>query len=396
MPRFRMISAPDPRPHKHLNLLCITHHDKFQGSTRSLFSLLEGLRAYPVTPYVIVPAESAFTAQLAKEGIPFKILPVPWWMSAKHLNQRARIKAAREIQAAARAVEAQIRAWKIDLVYTNSSVTPVGRLAARRAGVPHIWQIREFGDLDFDLHFIFPGWLSRRFISGSEAVICHAKAVQAHDFSGPRPNVYQIVNGAAAQPVFEERLRRRQAAPVSELYTFLMLSVISPKKGQEQAVRALANLRQEGIPSRLILAGSGRQDFLNQLQALVSELDLQDWVSFAGFVNDPLPLYYQADCALVCSENEAFSRVALEAMSTALPVIGKNSGGTPEIIVHGKTGFLYDSFEELVASMKNMVQEPEEARQMGLAGWQRAREVFSIEKCAASVYQIIQSVVNKA
>jgi glycosyltransferase involved in cell wall biosynthesis len=237
--------------------------------------------------------------------------------------------------------------------------------------------------------------VSRRFISGSEAVICHAKAVQAHHFSGPRPNVYQIANGAAALPVFEERLRRRQSTPTPEPYTFLMLSSITPKKGQEQAVRALANLRDGGIMARLILAGSGRQDYLNQLQALVSELDLQDWVSFPGFVPDPFPLYYQCDCALVCSENEAFSRVALEAMSTALPVIGRNSGGTPEIIVHGKTGFLYDSIEELVASMQNLVQEPEEARQMGLAGWQRARELFSIEDNAANVYKVIQSVIEK-
>jgi hypothetical protein len=47
-----------------LNLLFITHHDNFQGSSRSLFSLLEGLRAYPFNPYVIVPAESAFTGAL--------------------------------------------------------------------------------------------------------------------------------------------------------------------------------------------------------------------------------------------------------------------------------------------------------------------------------------------
>jgi len=378
-----------------VRVLFLAHYHEVYGGIRSLIDLVEGLRYYGISPCFIIPAEGSFSALLASQGIPFKILPVPWWMSAKQLSPSARLKAAREIQTAARAVEAQISAWKIDLVYTNSSVTPIGRLAARRAGVPHIWQIREFGDLDFDLHFIFPGWLSRRFISGSDAVICHAKAVQAHHFSGPRPNVYQIVNGAAALPVFEERLRRRQAAPVSEPYTFMMLSVISPKKGQEQAVRALANLRDGGIMARLILAGSGRQDYLNQLQALVSELDLQDWVSFPGFVPDPFPLYYQCDCALVCSENEAFSRVALEAMSTVLPVIGRNSGGTPEIIVHGKTGFLYDSIEELVASMQNLVQEPEEARQMGLAGWQRARELFSIEDNAANVYKVIQSVIEK-
>ncbi|HPY34121.1 MAG TPA: glycosyltransferase, partial [Anaerolineaceae bacterium] len=64
-------------------------------------------------------------------------------------------------------------------------------------------------------------------------------------------------------------------------------------------------------------------------------------------------------------------------------------------IVHGKTGFLYGSFEELVASMKNMVQEPEEARQMGLAGWQRARESYNIEDNAANVYKVIQSVMEK-
>jgi len=379
-----------------VHVLFLAHYHEVYGGIRSLIDLTDGLRSYGISPSFIIPAEGSFSALLASQGIPFKILPVPWWMSAKQLSLRARLKAAREIQAAARAVEAQIRAWKIDLVYTNSSVTPVGRLAARRAGVPHIWQIREFGDLDFNLHFIYPGWVSRRFISGSEAVICHAKAVQAHHFSGPRPNVYQIANGATALPVFEERLRRRQSTPTPEPYTFLMLSSITPKKGQEQAVRALANLRDGGIMARLILAGSGRQDYLNQLQALVSELDLQDWVSFPGFVPDPFPLYYQCDCALVCSENEAFSRVALEAMSTALPVIGRNSGGTPEIILPGQTGYLYDSPAELAARMRELAQDRHLSQNLGLAGWQRARELFSIEKCAASVYQIIQSVVSKA
>ncbi len=46
--------------------------------------------------------------------------------------------------------------------------------------------------------------------------------------------------------------------------------------------------------------------------------------------------------------------------------------------------------------MKFLFQNSQTARQMGLAGWERARELFSIEKCAASVYQIIQSVVSKA
>ena len=84
-----------------------------------------------------------------------------------------------------------------------------------------------------------------------------------------------------------------------------------------------------------------------------------------------------------------------EGLSTALAVIGKNSGGNPEIIKHGTTGFLYDSFEELVAYMKAMVEDPGAARQMGLAGWQRARDLFNIEDYAAKVYRIIQFVMEK-
>ena len=379
-----------------MRILFLAQYHEEYGSIRSLLDLADGLRSYNISPFFVIPAAGGFSAMLAAQGFPFKILPVPWWMSAKDLSLKSKLRAAREIRSAAREIEAQIRAWGINLVYTNSSVTPVGRLAAKSAGLPHIWHIREYGDLDFNLRFIFPSWLSHRIISGSGAVICHAKAVQAYHFKRQRPGIHQIYNGVASLPIFDERLSKHQSTPTLEPYTFLMLSAISPKKGQEQAIRALASLRWQGIPARLILAGGGRQDYLSQLHALVTELDLQDWVSFPGFVTDPFPLYYQADCALVCSEYEAFSRVALEAMSTALPVIGKNSGGTPEIIVDGETGLLYNTFDELVKAMRRLAQDRFLSRKMGLAGWERARELFSIEKCAASVYQVIQSVMSKA
>jgi len=112
-------------------------------------------------------------------------------------------------------------------------------------------------------------------------------------------------------------------------------------------------------------------------------------------VDDPFPYYFSADCVLICSENEAFSRVGLEGMSTALPLIGKNSGGNPEIIVDGETGFLYNTFDELVQAMRELALNPEQGRKMGLAGWQRARTLFNIEDYAANVYRVIQSVMEK-
>jgi hypothetical protein len=170
-----------------MRILFLAQYHEEYGSIRSLLDLADGLRSYDISPFFVIPAAGGFSAMLAAQGFPFKILPVPWWMSAKDLSLKSKLRAAREIRSAAREIEAQIRAWGINLVYTNSSVTPVGRLAAKRAGLPHIWHIREYGDLDFNLRFIFPSWLSQRIISGSGAVICHAKAVQAYHFKSSIP-----------------------------------------------------------------------------------------------------------------------------------------------------------------------------------------------------------------
>ena len=115
---------------------------------------------------------------------------------------------------------------------------------------------------------------------------------------------------------------------------------------------------------------------------------------FKGYVSDPYDTFHEADCLLMCSENEAFGRVTAEAMSACLPVIGKNSGGTPEVIVDEETGILYDTFDDLVAAMIKLTQNPELGKQMGLAGWARAKKHFNIEDYAGNVYQVVQSVMK--
>ena len=121
-------------------------------------------------------------------------------------------------------------------------------------------------------------------------------------------------------------------------------------------------------------------------------MGVADLVDFAGFLADPYEAYFKSDCLLMCSEHEGMGRVTAEAMSACVPAIGRNSGGTPEVITHGKTGFLYDTQEELVECMARMVGNPELGRQLGLEGWRVAREKFAVEDYAGNVYNVIQSV----
>jgi glycosyltransferase involved in cell wall biosynthesis len=271
----------------------------------------------------------------------------------------------------------------------------VGRLVSIFERVPHIWHIREFGDLDFSLRYIFPKFLSTMFLKSSDAIICHAKTVRDHWFKPGTKRVHLVYNGSATRDHFDALLKQRNEVKEHSNFVFAMLSNITPKKGQEMAIRALAELQKIGHSAKLLIAGDGKQDYLDQLKQLVKDLNIADRVKFTGFVDDPYPIYFASDCVLICSEHEALSRVGLEAMSTALPLIGKNSGGAPEIIVQDETGLLYNIFDELVEAMATMVQNPDLGQQMGLEGWRRAKENFNIEDYAANVFQVIQSVVKQ-
>ena len=357
---------------------------------------MDGLDTQEINPHIVTTKEGPLQQELKARGIPCIILPLAWWVTKNNNSFKVFNNFIAELRNSVRPLEKIVNDWNINLVYSNSSVFPVGRLVARRMGIPHIWHIREFGDLDFSLNYIFPRWLCRRFIRASTAVICNSNAVREYYF-GTRPyrHVHMIYNGVATRAQFDEFkaiYARRAANPE---YTFAIIGSLSARKGQDSAIRALAQLREIGFPVRLIVVGSGREPALANLQALAQELKVAQHIEFTGYIADPYQMYFRSDCLLMCSEHEAFGRVTAEAMSACLPVIGKNSGGTPEIIVHGETGYLYNTFDELVESMTRLVQDPALGRQMGLAGWQRAKQMFNIEDYAANVYRVIQTVTSK-
>lgn len=378
-----------------MNILFVVHYPELYGSIRSLLDLVLGLESSGIIPYFIVPAEGSLSESLAHQGIRYEILDGESWVSEKPVPIKEKVNLVFRLIRNSRQIDDYVKHWQIDLLYTNTFVTPAGLFAARQSHLPHIWHVREFGDLDFGLRFIYPNAMCKAFMRQSDAIICHSKVVRNYHFRPDVENVHQIYNGVALKDQFDARLALRQQFLQERPYTFIMMSSITPNKGQEVALRALAELCDKGVFARLVIGGSGKADYLEYLASLISELGLDAQVEFIGFTKDPFPNYYSADCALICSENEAFSRVGLEAMSTALPLIGKNSGGNPEIIVDGETGLFYNTLDELVEAMCKLAQNPSLSRQMGLAGWQRARDLFNIEDYAANVYRVIQSVMER-
>jgi L-malate glycosyltransferase len=97
-------------------------------------------------------------------------------------------------------------------------------------------------------------------------------------------------------------------------------------------------LIQKVINAKLLLVGDGPE--MTYISNLVSELGLTDKVLFLGKQENLEELYSLSDLMLLLSEKESFGLVLLEAMACGVPCIGTNTGGIPEVIYEGETGYI--------------------------------------------------------
>ncbi len=160
-------------------------------------------------------------------------------------------------------------------------------------------------------------------------------------------------------------------------------------KGQDQAIRALALLRDSEPELRYALAGSG--EFGKTLRALAGELGVEDRVRFLGHVSDEeLPaLYNVADIYVGASRVavnhvEGFGISLVEAAASAIPVIAGREGGMPEAVVDEVTGLLVDPYDSaaLAVAVQRLLHSPELARRLGEEGRRIAESRYSWRRVA--------------
>jgi len=84
-------------------------------------------------------------------------------------------------------------------------------------------------------------------------------------------------------------------------------------------------------------------------------------------------------------EAEGLGIVYLEAAATGLPVITGDSGGSPETILPGKTGFVVDGTATLVAALRLLLDDPDRARAMGAAGREWVQREYSWKAVAGRI-----------
>ncbi len=177
------------------------------------------------------------------------------------------------------------------------------------------------------------------------------------------------------------------------------------RKGQDMLIAALADL-DGGFPDvQLALVGGGR--LADELRRQAAAAGVADRVHLPGEVSDDeLRLWLQAAdifagpsrTRLRGLEVEGFGIVYAEAALTGLPVVAGRSGGAPEAVVEGETGFVVDAHtpDELTAALRRLLSmSSEERHQMGAAGRRLALSRHTPDVAAARYHDLLRRAVER-
>ena len=374
------------------------------GGNNSLLTLIEELKKRGVKCYIFVPEFGEFSLALDQRNVEYAVIPALFWIHGFDPSKRSvRTTALRIRKIMLRTVYlikylhrylSAIKRWQPNVLYTNTTAIFEGAILAWWLGIPHIWHVRELKGIHFK--YDFGGSFFSFFLRKAEAQIFVSQALKKALEGYYRPErAFVIYNGISppASQLFDKK-SRDQDKP----YTFAMVGRLRVIKNPEIAIRAVTLLKNTHSRIRLVLAGGGAPSYLRSLMELVNQCDVSGFVTFLGEVDNPYQtVYSQSDVYLMCSTNETFGRVTVEAMLAKLPVIGYKSEitGTKEIVEDGVTGLLYEGgVVELATRMEKFILNPVWARNLGEKGHQVAREKFSVEQYVNRIYDIIQKQID--
>lgn len=192
------------------------------------------------------------------------------------------------------------------------------------------------------------------------------------------------------QSVVGEDCQRGNIATEDE-YILTHISNYRPVKRAKDVVRVFAKVLEKK-KAKLILVGQGPD--MIAVRNLAKELGVYDKILFLGNSTEVNKILCYSDVFLLPSKSESFGLAALEAMAAKTPVISSNTGGLPEVNVHGVTGFLSNvkDVEDMAKNTLKLIENKEILKKYKLNAFNRAKD-FSIDNVLPKYEEIYKSLV---
>lgn len=231
-------------------------------------------------------------------------------------------------------------------------------------------------------------------INESDAVTAVSESLRQDTYDS-----FKIDNGIEVIPNFirmerynkekNMELRRRYAQDNERIICHI--SNFRPVKRIDDILHVFKKVNEE-IPSKLLLVGDGPERY--RLESKCRELGICGKTKYLGKLRDTSEVLAISDLYMLTSEKESFGVSALEAMASGVPVISSNTGGLPEVNIHGESGFTSDvgDVDDMAKNALMILKEQEQIHQFG----KRAREIasqFDISKILPIYEKLYESLI---
>lgn len=317
-----------------MKVLFITNYDLMYGANQSLFYMMKHLKeSYNVEPYLLVPKGGVIGEYCKRENIScicpdFRISYIDGntkWFPIRKLTRRIMrftdyIRIYRKINSLG---------LNFDLVHSNSSVFDIGYFLAKWWRIPHVWHVREFAQMHYNLHNVISAASELRQYQKSSAIIAISDAIMQNvENKGKNINLYRIYNGIEITEKYNKQYCKEG------IVKFCIVGALNKKKNQVDVVRACLRLLDKNIDNfELYIVGDYEGSPAEEIDDLCDRYpELDKRVRRIGYCDDVNALLINMDVGIMASDKEAFGRVTIEYMANYMSVIGTNSGGTPELI----------------------------------------------------------------
>lgn len=366
-------------------VLFISHYSDLYGSNMSMYSIVKYFKSKGVPVSVLFPQDGMLARMMQEDGISIHFFKIVHEACYVKFNKKYLVLPILWMYNLLAFPILLLKVKKINpnIIYSNSSCVILGGLIARILRIQHIQHVREFMDKDFGAYFLLGRSAKKRHLLNSYKVIYVSNAVANETTDGVQSNGKVIYNGV------------KDPKTVKNNYCFdgnLRLGIvgyIDKSKQQDLAIKYLARIVAKYPGITLHIVGDRKGPYKTYINSLVKRSSLENNVVFHGFIKGEDNIYDKFDVLLMCSKNEGFGRVTIEAMRRNIPVIGYNAAGTSELIQHKIDGFKFVNYEEFEDSIETILNFPDVVSEIITHAKNKSDSMFSEETYAENVYNFV-------
>lgn len=231
-------------------------------------------------------------------------------------------------------------------------------------------------------------------LNQSDAVTAVSESLRKDTFEhfGTKREIHVIPNFIGHESSETKSAHMRQCYATDQEFVLCHISNFRKVKRVEDVIQVFKRVNEK-MPSKLLLVGDGPERYA--LEKMCRELKLCDKIVFIGKIQDTSHVLELADIFLLPSETESFGLAALEAMAVSVPVISSNTGGIPEVNVHGVTGYLSDvgDVEDMANNALKILADVETLNQFRKNAFERSKD-FDIDKIVPMYEGLYKSVIK--